>query len=230
MMYGIILTLFLLIGTPAASVMDKVPPAGPVSSDETLSTMTTEQLLRNAQEALLESKDASARAALAMLRNRGGSSDPRLPFNEAITAYRMGDYDQARDLFQTATELAQSQNNQELASSAAYNQGNAAYLNTMQALEEDQPQATSDSIKALQTARQQLEKVLNHYREAFGENRDDSDARANAELTWQRMQELKKQEESLEQQQQQQQQQQDQQKQDQQQNQQQHLLIIFDQE
>ena len=152
-MNELILAISLILGTPAASAADRTSTES-IASEDSLNELSTEQLIRNAQRALLESKDASARAALAMLRNRGESIDPRLSFNEAITAYRMGDYEQARELFEAASELAQTQNKQELASSAAYNQGNAAYLETIRALEQDKPQATEDSIKALQSARQ----------------------------------------------------------------------------
>ena len=112
-MNEIVLSISLLLGTPAVPAGTQNGPVPQAVSDEALSGMTTDQLIENAQEALLQSKDATARAVLAMLRNRGESIDPRLTFNEAVTAYRMGDYEQARALFQAASELAQAQDNNE---------------------------------------------------------------------------------------------------------------------
>ncbi|MCH2134819.1 MAG: hypothetical protein MK116_13845, partial [Phycisphaerales bacterium] len=170
--------LLAMLGTPAPATM----------SSETNAVTPVNELLQTAQDAIVAGDDATARAALAAARQQMKMPDPRVTFNEAISAYRMGDYAGARDLFAVAAEDARVQGNQDLASAAAYNLGNAAHREAMQALEtppaDNQVQDMSGAIESLKDARSQLGEAMNHYRSAIGRDADDADARANAELTW----------------------------------------------
>ncbi len=135
MMNILVVTLSIMTATPAITPVSEadLPSRIQALQDQQIPVA---QLLREARTALDEGDHETARAALAAARSQMTTPDPRVTFNEAVSAYNMGDYAAARDLFAEASESAQAGRNQELASAAAYNQGNAAHRHAMKSLEQ----------------------------------------------------------------------------------------------
>jgi len=127
-------------------------------------------------------------------------------FNLGVERYRMGDLEAARTLFSAAATRGSAS----VAARAMYNRGTTRYIESLPA---DASPTASRAAPAAGTPSQStevLERALQELKDAIRADPTNRDARANAELAYRRLKELK-------QEQQQDQQQQDQQQQDQQQ-------------
>jgi Ca-activated chloride channel family protein len=122
--------------------------------------------------------------------------------------YRAGELELARELFATAASRAKAA----IAARSMYNRGTTSYAEAVQAMKgaSESGQSPADAQKAVIET---LERSLRELKDAARADPSNADARANAELAYRVLKELKKQQE------QQQQQKQDQQQQDQQQEQ-----------
>ncbi len=141
-----------------------------------------------------------------------------LTYNKAVADYRRGEYQLASEGFTNAIAQGTSP---ELHRDAAYNLGNSAHSRVVESLQSGNAQDAQGAIDQLSKAQEELGGALEHYRQAIRSDSEDADARANAELTWNLIEQLRDMEEQLKEQQQQQDQQQDQQQGQQQQDQQQ---------
>jgi len=137
-------------------------------------------------------------------------------FNLGVERYRMGDLEAARTLFSAAATRGSAS----VAARAMYNRGTTRYVESLPA--DASPTASRAALGAGTPSQstEVLERALQELKDAIRADPTNRDARANAELAYRRLKELK-QEQQQDQQQQDHQQQQDQQQQDQQQNQQQ---------
>jgi Ca-activated chloride channel family protein len=132
-------------------------------------------------------------------------------FNLGVERYRMGDLEAARTLFSAAATRGSAS----VAARAMYNRGTTRYVESLPA---DASPTASRAAPAAGTPSQStevLERALQELKDAIRADPTNRDARANAELAYRRLKELKQ--EQQQDQQQQDQQQQDQQQQDQQQ-------------
>jgi Ca-activated chloride channel family protein len=132
-------------------------------------------------------------------------------FNLGVERYRMGDLEAARTLFSAAATRGSAS----VAARAMYNRGTTRYIESLPA---DASPTASRAAPAAGTPSQStevLERALQELKDAIRADPTNRDARANAELAYRRLKELKQ--EQQQDQQQQDQQQQDQQQQDQQQ-------------
>jgi Ca-activated chloride channel family protein len=128
-----------------------------------------------------------------------------------VERYRMGDLEAARTLFSAAATRGSAS----VAARAMYNRGTTRYVESLPA---DASPTASRAAPAAGTPSQStevLERALQELKDAIRADPTNRDARANAELAYRRLKELKQ--EQQQDQQQQDQQQQDQQQQDQQQ-------------
>ncbi|MCH2135615.1 MAG: hypothetical protein MK101_03420 [Phycisphaerales bacterium] len=123
-----------------------------------------------------------------------------LAYDEGVAWAKAQQWEQAAEAFSIALERSSDPG---LSADAAYNLGNSS----------NQLHPTPDARADQQAAIDGLREALGHYREAIARTPDALDARANAQLTWERLQQL------LEQQQQQEQAQDQDQQQDQSQSQ-----------
>ncbi len=154
---------------------------------------SAQQLIDLARADLEASQWQAAALRLHAARERMKQPPAVLAYDEGVAWARSGDLHQARTAFESALQDA---NSTELAADAAYNLGNVANELAQPESSDADQQAAIDALTA----------ALNHYRQAIKQNPRDVDARANAQLTWQQLEQLK---------QQQQEQQQDEQEQDQ---------------
>jgi Ca-activated chloride channel family protein len=134
--------------------------------------------------------------------------------------YRAGEFELARELFAAAASRAKAA----VAARSMYNRGTTSYAQALEGMKSAgdpaSPEAAQSGADAQKAAIEQLERSLRELKDAVRADPKNADARANAELAYRVLKELKKQQEQQKQDQQQQQQQDDQQKQDQQQQQQ----------
>jgi len=143
-------------------------------------------------------------AAIRLHAARDRMDDPPavLAYDEGVAWARAGDLHQAKRAFETAMHDTDSP---ELAADAAYNLGNVTH----------QLAQGDTSVADQQAAIDQLTEALSHYRQVIQRNSGDADARANAQLTWERIVALKEQQQEQQDQNQNQEQDQDQQDEDQ---------------
>lgn len=194
MIHALLATLLL---AQAAPVQPGVAPATPKALETPEAPAADSP--RTRAEAMLTAKDARA----------------ELLYNAGVEMYRAGELELARELFATAASKAKAN----IAARSMYNRGTTSYAEAVEAMkgagESGQPAA--DAQKAVMES---LERSLRELKDAVRADPSNTDARANAELAYRVLKELKKQQEQQEQQQQQQdQQKQDEQKQDQKQDQ-----------
>ena len=132
-------------------------------------------------------------------------------FNLGVERYRMGDLEAARTLFSAAATRGSAS----VAARAMYNRGTTRYVESLPA--DASPTASRAALGAGTPSQstEVLERALQELKDAIRADPTNRDARANAELAYRRLKELKQ--EQQQDQQQQDQQQQDQQQQDQQQ-------------
>ena len=180
----------------------QAPQAGtlaPATSAPTESPVAAEDGPRARAEALLDAKDAR----------------PELLYNAGVEMYRAGELELARGLFASAASKAKAS----VAARSMYNRGTTSYAEAVQSMKSagESGQPPADAQKAVMES---LERSLRELKDAARADPSNADARANAELAYRVLKELKKQQDQQQQDQQQQQQQNDQQKQDQQQQQQ----------
>ena len=190
-------------------------PAPPIES------LSLHQEIAVAQDARARESWSEAAAALARAQSHYARPDPLLAYDQAVCAYRAGDFLQAATAFEQATHTS----DPALASAASYNLGNA----------QAQVAASKESPK---DSAAEYRKALDAYRHAIRslDQTIQDRAMANGELVMQRLQEEEqkqeqeqdqeqqnqdKQEQSEEQQEQQQQEQQQEQSEEQQQQQEQ---------
>lgn len=214
-----VIALLTILAAPLSTVAPvSTPDVQPAPEPITISADATPQDLIEAARADLARKHWSAAAArLAAARARLESPPPVLAYDQGVAATNAGDLAGAAAAFDAAMTTA---TDPQLAADAAYNLGNVAHQLIAQQQTDQTQQAGQQHGAAMGT----LEEALTHYRTAIARQPENADARANAQLTWQRLQDLKQQQE-------QQQQQQDQQgEQDQQQDQQQEQDQQGDQE
>ncbi len=140
---------------------------------------------RTRAEAMLSAKDARA----------------ELLYNAGVEMYRAGELELARELFATAASKARAN----IAARSMYNRGTTSYAEAVEAMKGagESGQSPADAQKAVMES---LERSLKELKDAVRADPSNVDARANAELAYRVLKELKKQQE----------QQQDQQKQDEQ--------------
>ena len=172
-------------------------------------------LVGASQAAIAEGRYADAIKAIDAAQSKLESPAPELVYNRAVANYRLGDWSAAASDFTKAIELSDDPG---LLSDSVYNLGNVTHNEVLESLQEGDAQDAQQAIDQLEIAQEALGGALDHYRSAIRTRNDDEDARANAELTWNLMNQLQQMQEQLEEQQEQQQQ--DQQQQDQQQQQQ----------
>lgn len=191
MIHALLATLLL---AQAAPVQPGVAPATPKALETPEAPAADSP--RTRAEAMLTAKDARA----------------ELLYNAGVEMYRAGELELARELFATAASKAKAN----IAARSMYNRGTTSYAEAVEAMkgagESGQPAA--DAQKAVMES---LERSLRELKDAVRADPSNTDARANAELAYRVLKELKKQQEQ--QQQQQDQQKQDEQKQDQKQDQ-----------
>ena len=187
-MNATLLAILLAAQTPQTGTL------APATSAPTESPAAAEDGPRARAEALLDAKDAR----------------PELLYNAGVEMYRAGELELARGLFASAASKAKAS----VAARSMYNRGTTSYAEAVQSMKNagESGQPPADAQKAVMES---LERSLRELKDAARADPSNADARANAELAYRVLKELKKQQD-----QQQQEQQNDQQKQDQQQQQQ----------
>ncbi|MFZ9692715.1 MAG: hypothetical protein ACO3EP_11815, partial [Phycisphaerales bacterium] len=196
-----------------ASPTAEPPPAlAPGAAPPTIDPATRAAWIREAQQ-WLESGDF-AKAEPLLAEARAVSTDPRLAYNLGLCAFEAGRFGEAAMLFEEAALSPDAS----LAQRAMFNQGNARYREGVELVEaasapqDGEATAPAEAIESLQQALVPLRAALKHFRDAVRSDREDRDARANAELTHRTIREIERTIDELERQEQQQnQQQQDQQ-------------------
>lgn len=178
---------------PTPHPIEAPPLEAPMISQDT----SGQSLIDLAREDLRAARWTHAATRLQTARSRMEDPPAVLAYDEGVAWSRAGHLEQAGDAFADAMERA---TDPVLAADAAYNLGHVAYDM------HSNPQAQGNQASAIEG----LEEALQHFRAAIAANPGDADARANAQLTWQRLKELQ------EQQQQQQDQEQDQEQEQQQ--------------
>ncbi|MGA1632195.1 MAG: hypothetical protein ACO4BU_08805, partial [Phycisphaerales bacterium] len=144
---------------------------------------------------------------------RAVSTDPRLAYNLGLCAFDGGRFGEAAAFFEEAALSADAS----LAQRAMFNQGNARYREGVELVEaasapqDGEATAPAEAIESLQQALVPLRAALKHFRDAVRSDREDRDARANAELTHRTIREIERTIDELERQEQEQEQQQQQQ-------------------
>jgi len=203
-MNATLLALMLFAQVPQTGTLAPRAPAAPEPAAAAPSD--TDDGPRTRAEELLGAKDAR----------------PELLYNAGVEMYRAGELELARELFASAASKAKAS----VAARSMYNRGTTSYAEALQSMKSagESGQPPADAQKAVMES---LERSLRELKDAARADPSNADARANAELAYRVLKELKKQQDQQQQQQndqqkqdQQQQQQNDQQKQDQQQQQQ----------
>lgn len=133
---------------------------------------------------------------------------PEIAYNLGVAHYRNGDFQRAAGAFRDAVSIS---NDGSIRSRAIYNMGNAAYAESLKALQTQGDPTQSQN--QLQQATDLLKEALDQYKKAMSADPTDEDARANAELSHKFLKQLQQLQEQQQQQQQQQQENQDQQQQ-----------------
>jgi len=154
-------------------------------------------LLRQAREAFAGQRYAEALDLYDELRQLH-PQEAEIPYNMGVAAYRQGDLARAAELFDEARMLAV---DPALRAKSAYNLGTTAYRRSL-----EQPQDPAEAASQLGDATGDLERALEHFREAIDAEPADLDARANGELAYRWLEQLRRMQEQMQQQQQQQQQ------------------------
>lgn len=122
-----------------------------------------------------------------------------IPYNLGVAQYRAGEFEKAAESFKQATSLA---NDGSLRSRSIYNLGNAAYAQSLKALNE-QGDPTQGATQ-LNQATDLLKQAVDHYKKAIdASGGKDEDARANAELSHRLLKQLQELQQQMQQQQQQ---------------------------
>ena len=138
-------------------------------------------------------------------------------FNLGVERYRMGDLEAARTLFSAAATRGSAS----VAARAMYNRGTTRYVESLPADASPTASRAAPGAGTPSQSTEVLERALQELKDAIRADPTNRDARANAELAYRRLKELKQEQQQQDQQQQDQQQQgqqqQDQQQQDQQQ-------------
>ena len=162
--------------------------AGPVDAPV---VRTPREDIRIAEEAAARQAWAEAAAALARARVDRNSADAVLAYDHAVAAYRAGDLQQAAKAFEEAMNTEDAA----LAAAAAYNLGNTTFQLSSEPGQQGGAEQLSDAAEWLNQA-------LGHYRRAITHNPNDQEARANGELAWRRLQEVRQEQQSQQEQQQ----------------------------
>jgi len=162
--------------------------AGPVDAPV---VRTPREDIRIAEEAAARQAWAEAAAALARARVDRNSADAVLAYDHAVAAYRAGDLQQAAKAFEEAMNTKDAA----LAAAAAYNLGNTTFQLSSEPGQQGGAEQLSDAAEWLNQA-------LGHYRRAITHNPNDQEARANGELAWRRLQEVRQEQQSQQEQQQ----------------------------
>jgi len=185
-----VIALLTILAVPLSTVAPASTPDVQLTAEPiTISADTTPQDLIEAARADLAQKHWSAAAArLAAARARLEAPPPVLAYDQGVAATNAGDLAGAAAAFDAAMKTA---SDPQLAADAAYNLGNVAHQLIAQQQTDQTQQAGQQHGAAMDT----LEEALTHYRTAIAQQPGNADARANAQLTWQRLQELKQQQE-----------------------------------
>ncbi|MHC4128808.1 MAG: tetratricopeptide repeat protein [Planctomycetota bacterium] len=161
--------------------------------------VTAPELLRQARDAFAGQRYAETLDLYDQLRQRH-PQEAGIPYNMGVAAYRQGDLQRAAKLFDEARALA---GDPALRARSAYNLGTTAYRKSL-----EQPQDPAEAASQLGDATGDLEQALEHFREAIDADPEDLDAKANGELAYRWLEQLRQMQEQMQQQQQQQGQQQ----------------------
>jgi len=179
----------------ASLLLTQAAPAQPADARETADA--AEAPIGEAPAGEAPAADSPRTRAEAML----GAKDARaeLLYNAGVEMYRAGELELARELFATAASKAKAS----VAARSMYNRGTTSYAEAVEAMkgagESGQPPA--ETQKAVMES---LERSLRELKDAVRADPSNTDARANAELAYRVLKELKKQQEQEQQQQQQQ--------------------------
>ncbi len=223
-MMHLLMTGILALSTPPVQPPPPAPQEAVAGVEPgTISGTSFRQQVQDGQLAMEQGRWEDAAAAFESAQTMLDAPLAELTYNKAVADYRRGEYQLASEGFTNAIAQGTSP---ELHRDAAYNLGNSAHSRVVESLQSGNAQDAQAALDQLSKAQEELKGALEHYRHAIRTHDEDADARANAELTWNLIEQLRDMEEQLkEQQQQQDQQQQDQQQgqqqQDQEQNQQQ---------
>ncbi|MDP6602171.1 MAG: hypothetical protein QGH76_07735, partial [Phycisphaerales bacterium] len=124
---------------------------------------------------------------------------PEAIYNEGVAQYRSGDHAAAAESFE---RVAANDINDELLARSAYNLGNTVFQSAMEGVEgADTGQVTQEAIDGLDGAQDMLRGAIGRYRDAIRANPRDDDARANGQLAWRMLQQLKQMQDQMKEQQ-----------------------------
>lgn len=188
-------------------------------AQDSISSVDRRTLTAAADSALAAGDFAAAIDALEQLVTDTTSASSRDLYNLGVARYRRGDFEAAAEAFADVQDrLAPN----ELRAAAAYNKGTAIYQHVMETLDlpPDEMDGVGNGIEGIESAVESLQSGLEEYRRSLSIDPSDADAAANAQMTWEAIDQLQALKEQLEQQQQDQEQQ-DQEQPSQQQDQQQ---------
>jgi Ca-activated chloride channel family protein len=191
-------TLLLCTMAAPATVPTPAAPTQPTAVIEIAADASAQSLIDIAREDLKASRWSKAAAFLHAARARLDAPSPVLAYDEGIAAYQAGDLSAAAAAFDAALNAStESSSTPSLIADAHFNRGNVAVDQAVLAQEGGETNA----------AMTQLVEALGHYRQAIVKHDPRGDARANAQLAWQRLQQLIEQKQQEEQEQDQEQQQ-----------------------
>jgi Ca-activated chloride channel family protein len=156
-------------------------------------TASAPDLLRQAEQAFTDERFGEAVELYDQLRQRY-PQEAEIPYNMGVAAYRDGDRPRAAELFDQARMLTA---DPALRAMSAYNLGTTAYRRSLQ-----QPQDPAKPQTQLQDATGDLEHALEHFREALDADPADQDARANGELAYRWLEQLRQMQQQMQQEQQ----------------------------
>ena len=208
-MMHLLVTGILALGTPPVQPPPPAPQEAVASVEPVrIPSSSFRQHVQDGQLAMEQGRWEDAAAAFESAQSMLDVPLAELTYNKAVADYRRGEYQLASEGFTNAIAQGTSP---ELHRDAAYNLGNSAHSRVVESLQSGNAQDAQGAIDQLSKAQEELGGALEHYRQAIRSDSEDADARANAELTWNLIEQLRDMEEQLEEQQQQQDQQQDQQ-------------------
>ena len=203
-MMHLLMTGLLTLGTPP---VQSAPPAPQeVMNSTEPGTNTNSSFRQHVLDGQLAMEEGRWKEAAAAFEHAQGMLDvplAELTYNKAVADYRRGEYQLASEGFTNAIAQGTSP---ELHRDAAYNLGNSAHSRVVESLQSGNAEDAQGAIDQLSKAQEELKGALEHYRHAIRAHEDDADARANAELTWNLIEQLREMEEQLKEQQQDQQQ------------------------
>lgn len=182
--------------TPAAAAASRArSPAGAAAVPQArLSNRQRQQLadlVRDAELALAQQGDESVHRAAQLLQEARAlaPNNAGIAYNQGVAAWRLGDAQSAQRAFRDAAELS---DDPALRARSAYNLGTALHRSLV-----DGSAETED----LRAAEDLLEEAIESYRRALRDDDAAADARANGEMAWRLLEQLREMADQQEQQQ-----------------------------